>query len=96
MNTTTINRKKIHQALNGNDPVTPEDIKYALSLANYTQARIARELECDKSSVAKVIAGERNSFNIASFIAVALGAPMNTLWADGRYSKPPKRIREAA
>lgn len=96
MNTTTINRKKIHQVLNGNDPVTANDIKYAMSLAGLTQTAIANKANVSKQTVGHIISGYRTSFNVASIISAELGVSLRKIWPDGRYNKTPKKTREAA
>ena len=88
MNTTATNQSKIREALNGNDSVMPACRIYALSLAGYTQAQLAREADVTPAAVNRVIHNTLDSYNIASCIAVALSVPLSKLWPDGRYSKP--------
>lgn len=70
------------------------DIIAALTKKGYTASSVARELEVDPSMVTRVIHGKKNSYNIATYIASVTSVPLRRLWPDGRYSTPPKRVRE--
>ena len=86
MNTTSTNQKKIREALNGNDSVIPASRIYALSLAGYTQARIAEVADVSAATVNQVIHDKRTSRNVATVIASVLNTPLSRIWPDGRYS----------
>ena len=72
------------------------DIIAALHKAGRPPAKVAESLEVQPSTVSMVIHGDRTSYNIASYISVVTGIPLNKLWPDGRYTKPPKQRRAAA
>lgn len=72
------------------------DIIAALHKAKHPPSKVADELGVNRSAVSMVIHGKSSSYNIASFISAVTKIPLNTLWPDGRYSAPPKRVREAA
>jgi lambda repressor-like predicted transcriptional regulator len=77
-------------------PATGHDIAYALSLKGYTQRDVADRCDVAYQTVHEVIFSKGTSYNVASTISALLGVPMNRLWPDGRYSKPPRSPRVPA
>jgi lambda repressor-like predicted transcriptional regulator len=72
------------------------DIIAALHKAGYPPARVADELGVSRALVSQVIHSSGTSYNVASFIASVTSLPLTRLWPDGRYSEPPRRVREVA
>lgn len=65
------------------------DINAALYKAGSSPGEIANEEETQPSFIARVIRGQASSYRIATAIAAKTGIPMNRLWPDGRYDRPP-------
>ena len=72
------------------------DIIAALIKAGHPPSKVASDLKKDRSTVSLIIHGKGKSYNIASYISVVTGIPLNKLWPDGRYAKPTPRGRVAA
>lgn len=66
----------------------PADIIAALTKAGHPATEVANDLEVDRSTVSLVIHSKGTSYNVASYISVVTGVPLNKLWPDGRYDKP--------
>lgn len=78
------------RALFAAGPVTGHEIAYALTLKGYSQTRVAELCGVTRGMVYQVLFRDERSHNVASKIAEILGQPLNRLWADGRYDRPPR------
>lgn len=65
------------------------DINAALYKAGSSPSQIAAHEQTQASFVSRVIRGSDSSYRIATQIAAVTGIPMNRLWPDGRYDRPP-------
>ena len=61
------------------------DIIAEIRKSGYTQTQIARETDTPVATVGQVIRGNTASYNVASFIAIVTGIPIDELWPDGNY-----------
>jgi len=71
------------------------DIIATLHKTGYPPCKVADNLGVSRSSVSQVIRGTSTSYDIATYISSVTNKTLIRLWPDGRYNKPPKRIREA-
>ncbi|HFE31890.1 MAG TPA: hypothetical protein ENJ17_01115 [Gammaproteobacteria bacterium] len=74
----------------------PYDIIAALQKAGYSQTRLAEQMGVYKTAINNVIHGRGTSHDIATTIATITKIPMNRMWPDGRYNKPPRPLRRKA
>lgn len=68
----------------------PADIICALSKAGYTQTRVAKDLDVKPHLICDVIKGRSTSYNVASYLSVLTNIPLNRMFSDGRYNRPPR------
>lgn len=73
----------------------PEDIKAALRKQRSSQAKIARQLGVNQTTVHNVIYGGCKSERIAKAIADVIGVDRSVIWPD-RYDPPAVRLAKAA
>jgi hypothetical protein len=66
------------------------DIIHALHRAGLSPSKVADALAVPRSVVSEVVRGTSTSYNVASYIASVTSIPLNRLFPDGRYNKPPK------
>ena len=71
----------------------PADIKAELQKAGSSCARVADEAEVKRSTVSKVVNGQKRSRKVAFIIAAKLGKPAHQVWP-GQYAA--KVARNAA
>ncbi|MDO9004367.1 MAG: helix-turn-helix domain-containing protein [Aquabacterium sp.] len=71
------------------------EINYRLKRAGLSQTAIARELGVSQSVVGNVIHNRITAFEVASYIARALGEELTALWPD-RYTFKPRGRRSAS
>lgn len=64
----------------------PADITAGLKKAGSSQVSVARALGITQQVVCQVIAGRKNSFRTATFIASMLGRSIDDIWP-GRYGR---------
>lgn len=86
----TETQRKLHAIFNGS-PVCTEDRIYALSLSGKTQQDVATACGVSGAAVRMTLCDKLYSYNVASGLSAMTGLPLNKLWPDGRYSKPPRR-----
>lgn len=72
------------------------DINAALYKAGSSPTQVARDLGVKPATVSIVIRRKESSYNIASYLSVVTGIPLNRLFPDGRYNEPPKSKRQRA
>lgn len=70
----------------------PREINYLLSLRNYTQSRLAKELRIQPSAVSSVIAGRARSRKIETAVSEVLRLRRHRIWPD-RYDEQDRAIR---
>jgi len=69
-------------------PMTPAEIKKALSLAGFSQAEIAADCEVSKSHVNRVINNIATSHRVRLYISEKINRPVAEVWS---ISKNPSR-----
>lgn len=66
----------------------PAEIKAALEIAGFSQAKLARELEINRSAVSAVVAGYGRSKQIEDRIADIIRRPPAEIWPQWHGEKP--------
>ena len=61
------------------------DIIAEIKKSGYTLTKISKETGTTPTAVSQVVQGNMTSYNIASFIAIVTGIPIDELWPDGNY-----------
>ncbi|MGB3222510.1 MAG: helix-turn-helix transcriptional regulator [Desulforhopalus sp.] len=61
-------------------PMTPGEIRKAISDAGYNQVEIADDCEVSKSFVSQVIRGNATSHRVREYIAKIIKRPVDEVW----------------